>query len=219
MKNQFVKITAILFLGLAVVSCKKAKNETEANDAEEVSKVAEQAVKYAADVESSTISWKGIAPTKAHHGTINVSEGYLAFEDGGLAGGNFIINMNSIVNLDLEDKTYNDKLVGHLKSADFFDVEKNPYSVFAITSVEEKDGKAIVKGNLTVKGIKKNIEFPATVTLDGDKVSLKSDVFSIDRTEWDVRYNSGKFFENLKDKLINDNIELSFDVKATKAAI
>jgi len=214
-----VKITAILFLGLAVISCKKAKNETEAKDAEEVSTIAEQAVRYAANIETSTLSWKGIAPTKAHTGTIKVSEGYLAFENGGLSGGNFVIDMNSIVNLDLEDKTYNDKLVGHLKSADFFDVEKNPYSVFAITSVEEKDGKAMVKGNLTVKGIKKNIEFPATVTLNGDEVSLKSDVFSIDRTEWGVKYNSGKFFEDLKDKLINDNIELSFEVKATKAAI
>ena len=219
MKNQMVKITAILFLGLAVISCKKAKNETEAKDAEEVSTIAEQAVRYAANIETSTLSWKGIAPTKAHTGTIKVSEGYLAFENGGLSGGNFVIDMNSIVNLDLEDKTYNDKLVGHLKSADFFDVEKNPYSVFAITSVEEKDGKAMVKGNLTVKGIKKNIEFPATVTLNGDEVSLKSDVFSIDRTEWGVKYNSGKFFEDLKDKLINDNIELSFEVKATKAAI
>lgn len=219
MKNQFIKITVILFIGLAVVSCKKAKNETEAKDAEEVSKVAEQAVRYSADVETSTITWKGIAPTKAHNGTVNVSEGYLAFEDGDLAGGNFVIDMNSILNLDLEDKTYNDKLVGHLKSPDFFDVEKNPYSVFAITSIEEKDGKAMVKGNLTVKGIKKNIEFPATITLNGDEVSLKSDVFNIDRTEWDVKYNSGKFFENLKDKLINDNIELSFEVNATKAAI
>jgi len=219
MKNQLVKITAILFLGLAVVSCKKAKNETEAKEAEEVSTIAEQAVRYAANVEASVISWKGIGPTKAHNGTINVSEGYLAFEDGGLVGGNFIIDMNSIVNLDLEDKSYNDKLVGHLKSADFFDVEKNPYSVFAITSVEKKDGKAMVKGNLTVKGIKKNIGFSANVTVNGDEVSLKSNNFSIDRTDWDVKYNSGKFFQDLKDKLINDNIELSIKVKATKAAI
>ena len=93
MKNQFVKITAILFLGLAVLSCKKAKNETEAKDAEEVSSIAEQAVRYATNVETSTISWKGIAPTKAHNGTLKVSEGYLAFEDGGLAGGNFVIDM------------------------------------------------------------------------------------------------------------------------------
>lgn len=214
-----MKLTIVLFLGLSVVACKKAKNEVDANKAEDVSKIAEQAERYVANAEMSTISWKGIAPTKAHNGTLKVSEGYLAFENGGLVGGNFIIDMNSIVNLDLEDKTYNDKLVGHLKSSDFFDVEKNPYSVFAITGVEEKDDKAMVKGNLTVKGIKKNIEFPAIITMNGDEVALKSDVFSIDRTEWDVKYNSGKFFEDLKDKLINDNIELSFEIKANKAAI
>ena len=218
MKNQTIKIGAILFLALAIVSCKKAKNETEAKAAEEVAEVAE-AAKYKADAEASTITWTGNAPTKSHNGTISISEGSLALEGGKLTGGNFIIDMNSIVNLDLEDETYNGKLIGHLKSADFFDVENNGFSAFAITGVEDNDGKTIVKGNLTIKGIKKNIEFPATVSVDGDSVSFTSEVFNIDRTEWDIKYNSGKFFEDLKDKLINDNIELSFTVKATKAAM
>ena len=218
MKNQFVKITAILFLGLAVLSCKKAKNEVDANKAEEVSEIAAQAERYVANAETSTITWKGIAPTKAHNGTINISEGYLAFEDGSLAGGNFIIDMNSIENIDLEDEKFNAKLVGHLKSPDFFDVEKNAYSVFAITGVEKKNDKLMVKGNLTIKGIKKNIEFPAVVTMNGEEVTFKSETFSLDRTEWDVKYNSGKFFDDLKDKLINDNIELSFVVNGTKSA-
>ncbi len=213
-----MKIATILCIGLAVVSCKKATNETEAKDAEEISKVAE-AAKYTADASASTIAWKGSAPTKAHNGTISISDGSLALEDGKLVGGNFIIDMNSIVNLDLEDETYNAKLIGHLKSADFFDVENNAFSAFAITGVEEKDGKTMVKGNLTIKGIKKNIEFPATVSVEGDAVSFTSEAFNIDRTEWDVKYNSGKFFEDLKDKLIDDNIELSFTVKATKATM
>ena len=127
--------------------------------------------------------------------------------------------MNSMVNLDLEDEKYNEKLIGHLKSADFFDVENNSFSAFAITGVEVKDGKTMVKGNLTIKGIKKNIEFPATVNVNGDEVTFTSGTFNIDRTEWDVKYNSGKFFEDLKDKLIDDNIELSFDIKATKATM
>ena len=218
MKNQLVKITTILFLGLAVVSCKKAKNEVDASKAEEVSEIADQAERYVANTETSTITWKGIAPTKAHNGTMNISEGYLAFEDGSLAGGNFIIDMNSIENVDIEDEKFNAKLVGHLKSPDFFDVEKNAFSVFAITGVEKKDDKLMVKGNLTIKGIKKNIEFPAVVTVNGEEVTFKSETFSLDRTEWDVKYNSGKFFDDLKDKLINDNIELSFVVNATKSA-
>jgi len=213
-----MKVAAILFIGLAVVSCKKAQNETDAKAAENVIEVAE-AAKYTADAEASTVTWTGSAPTKSHNGTISISEGSLALDGGKLTGGNFIIDMNSIVNLDLEDETYNGKLIGHLKSADFFDVENNGFSAFAITGVEDNDGKTMVKGNLTIKGIKKNIEFPATVSVDGNSVSFTSEVFNIDRTEWDIKYKSGKFFEDLKDKLINDNIELSFTVKATKAVM
>ena len=217
MKNQIVKVATVLFLGLAVVSCKKAKNETEATAPEEVQQLAQAAERYVADAEGSTIAWKGFKPAGTHNGTIKVSEGYVAFEGDNLTGGNFVIDMNSIVNLDLEDETYNTKLVNHLKSADFFEVEKHPYSVFAITAVDTKDdGKASIKGNLTVKGIKKNIEFPATVTINGDEVSFVSEPFTIDRTEWDIKFRSGKFFEDLKDKLINDEVEISFDIKAKK---
>lgn len=213
-----MKVATVLFIGLAIVSCKKAKNETEAKVAEEVVDVAGAAT-YTADASASTIAWKGTAPTKSHNGTISVSEGSLAMDGGKLTGGNFIIDMNSIVCLDIENEEYNGKLVGHLKSADFFDVENNSFSAFAITGVEDKEGKTMVKGNLTMKGIKKNIEFPATLSVEGDAVSFTSEAFTIDRTEWDIKYNSGKFFEDLKDKLINDNIELSFTVKATKAAM
>jgi len=213
-----MKVAAVLFISLAIVSCKKAKNETEAKGAEEVADVSGAAT-YTADASASTIAWKGTAPTKSHNGTISVSEGSIALDGGKLTGGNFIIDMNSIACLDIENEEYNGKLVGHLKSADFFDVANNAFSAFAITGVEEKDGKTMVKGNLTMKGIKKNIEFPATLNVDGDSVSLTSEAFTIDRTEWDIKYNSGKFFEDLKDKLINDNIELSFAVKATKAAM
>ncbi len=218
MKNQTMKIAAILFLGLAIVSCKNAKNETEATEAEAVTEVAE-AAKFTADVEASNVTWKGFKPTESHDGAIKISEGYIAMEGGKLSGGNFIIDMNSITNRDIESAEYNAKLVGHLKSADFFDVEKHPFGVFAITGVEDKDGKMMVKGNLSIKGIKKNIEFPATVAVDGDAVSFTSEAFTIDRIEWDIKYNSGKFFEDLKDKLIKDDIELSFDVKASKATM
>ena len=213
-----MKVAAIVFIGLAVVSCKKAQNETEAKTAEEVAEVA-SAAKYTANAEASTITWKGFKPAESHDGAIKISEGSLAMEDGKLTGGNFIIDMNSITNRDIESAEYNAKLVGHLKAADFFDVEKHPFSAFAITSVEDKDGKMMVKGNLSIKGIKKNIEFPAAITVDGDAVSFTSEVFNIDRTEWGIEYKSGKLVETLKDKVIKDNIEFVFDIKATKATM
>ena len=141
MKNQFLKVAVVFFLGLSVIACKKANNETEAKTAEEVAQIADSAAKYNADTENSSVTWKGSKPAGEHNGTINISEGYLAFEDGNLSGGNFIIDMNTIVNLDLESEEYNTKLVNHLKSADFFNVAENPFSVFAITSVDEKEGK------------------------------------------------------------------------------
>ena len=216
MKNNFLKITAILFIGLAVASCKKAKNETEAKDAEEVNQIEDTATRYMAVVDSSTVAWKGFKPSGTHNGTIKISEGYFATTDGILSGGNFVIDMKTIKDLDLEDPEWNGKLVGHLSSPDFFDVENNSYSVFAITGVNEKEGKTMIKGNLTVKNIKKNIEFPAVVTINGDELTFKSEPFTIDRTEWDIKFRSGKFFEDLKDKLINDEIEFVIEVKANK---
>ena len=213
MKNKFLKAATVLFLGLAIVSCKKTKNETEAKDAEVVSQIESEAVRYSVEIDSSTVTWKGFAPTKSHNGTIKLSEGYLAFDDNKLSGGNFIIDMKTIKDLSIEDEEYNAKLEGHLKSADFFNVENNPFGVFAITGVETNGDKTMIKGNLTIKGIKKNIEFPASVTLNGEEASFVSELFTIDRTDFNVRYGSKKFFDNLKDKFINDEFELSFEVK------
>lgn len=217
MKNQFLKVATILFIGLTMVACKDAKNKTEATEAQEEVKTTETAANFKADVENSKVAWKGTKLTGAHDGTIKISEGTLALEDGKLASGNFIIDMNTIVVLDLEDPKQNADLKGHLESGDFFDVANNANSVFSITGVEDKDGKTFVKGNLTMKNIKKNIEFPANITVNGDNVTLTSEPFTIDRTEWGIEYNSGKFTDLAKDKLIDDNIELQVEVKATKA--
>lgn len=218
MKNQILKFTTILFIGLSVIACKDAKNKTEATEAEEVTKVEEKAVTYTADADSSTLAWKGFKPGEFHNGTIQISEGYLAFDDGKLNAGNFVIDMKTIKNLDIENTEYNGKLLGHLASPDFFDVENHPSSAFSITGVEEKEGKTIVKGNLTIKNIKKNIEFPAIISVDGNNVTFKSEPFTIDRTDWDIKFKSGKFFTDLaKDKMIGDNIEFQIDVKATKS--
>ncbi|MET2985688.1 YceI family protein [Aureibaculum conchae] len=216
MKNQILKVVTILFIGLAMVACKDAKNKTEASEAEEVAKTTAKTVSYAADVDGSTLAWKGSKLTGTHNGTIKISEGNFSVEGGKLVGGNFIIDMNSIVVLDLEDPEKNGKLTGHLKSGDFFDVENHANGAFAITGVEEKDGKTVVKGNLTVKSIKKNIEFPAVVSVSDSGVTLKSEPFTIDRTEWGIEYRSTRITDLAKDKLIDDNIELQVEVKGAK---
>ena len=198
MKNQILKVVTILFVGLVMVACKDAKNKTEATVAEEVKKATNEAVKYTANADNSTLAWKGSKIAGSHNGTIKISEGYFSFEGDKLAGGNFVIDMNTITVLDLEDAEKNGNLTGHLKSGDFFDVEKFSSSAFAITGIEDKGDHVMVSGNLTVKGIRKNIEFPAKVSVNGDEFTFKSEPFTIDRTEWGIEYKSGKFTDLAK---------------------
>ena len=156
-------------------------------------------------------------PTGEHTGTISLSEGAFSIADGTLVGGSFTIDMNSIVNTDIPaDSEYNAKLVGHLKSADFFEVEKFPTSKFEITEVKEHEGKLHVTGNLSIKEDTKSITIPAVLSNEEGVVVLTSDTFTIDRTDFNVRYGSKKFFDDLKDKFINDEFEMSFVVKTSK---
>ena len=127
--------------------------------------------------------------------------------------------MNSIIVLDIEDPENNGKLIGHLKSDDFFSSEKFPTGEFKITEVSEvTDGSGNthnIKGNLTIKGIEKNISFPANINIGDSKLTAAAD-FDIDRTEYDIKYGSGKFFDDLGDKMINDNFNINFELTANK---
>jgi len=124
--------------------------------------------------------------------------------------------MNTIEVLDIpKEEEGNGKLVGHLNSGDFFDVENNPTATFEITDVVNGEN-ASIKGDLTVKGITKSIEFPVTLTSSDAGIKLSGATFKIDRTDFDIQYKSKKFFDNLKDKFINDEFEISFEVNASK---
>ncbi|MFM2285794.1 MAG: hypothetical protein RLZZ543_1291 [Bacteroidota bacterium] len=117
---------------------------------------------------------------------------------------------------------FNAKLLGHLKSDDFFSVEKNPEAQFEIVKVEAASDAAsgnnsTVTGNLTIKGIAKSITFPANITIEPAQLTAKAE-FNIDRTEWDIKYGSGKFFQDLGDKMINDEFTVKFNLTAKTAA-
>jgi hypothetical protein len=212
MKKQ---ILSILVLSILFISCKEKakeeKNVTEAEAKTEVQGIVD--ANYTANTETSVLNWKGFKPTGTHNGTVAIENGTLEVKEGKLIGGNFVFDMNTITVLDIPaDDESNGKLKGHLESGDFFDVANNPTATFDITSVEGN----LVKGNLTVKGITKALEFPATLTTTDAGVQLTGTTFQIDRTEFDIQYKSQKFFDNLKDKFINDEIEISFEVNASK---
>lgn len=206
------KMILLIVVVITTLSCKKnATNLVEVSDSKTVSVSTAKALKV--NVSNSSVNWKGFKPSGEHYGTISISEGAIKLEEGNLVGGSFSFDMNSIKDSDMAaDNEYNAKLVGHLKSTDFFDVEKFPIAKFEITSVNEEEGKLTISGNLTIKEATKNITIPASLITTNDTTTLKSEVFTIDRTDFDVRYGSKKFFDNLKDKFINDEFEMSFEV-------
>ncbi len=215
MKN-FIKLSSLLFLSVFMMSCANNENKAESGEAKQVT-VTEGEKTFTVDSTNSTINWVGSKPTGKHEGTIQISGGEVLVTDGNLVGGNFTIDMNTIVNHDLTDPEANAKLVGHLKSADFFEVETNPTSKFVITSVEPKTGSTEnynVTGNLTLKENTKSVTFPVSYSLTEEMLKVESTEFVVDRSEWDVRYGSRKFFDNLRDNYISDDISFQVTINA-----
>ncbi len=168
------------------------------------------------NAEESKVMWIGKKVTGEHLGYINMANGDLQFDGDVLKGGSFEIDMASITNTDITNEGTNQKLVGHLKSDDFFGVEQFPKASFVITGAEaKKAGKYDLKGNITIKGVTKEIEFPAQVTLLGDKATATA-TLTLDRSEFNVRYGSGSFFDNLGDKMIYDDFTLDITLVANK---
>jgi polyisoprenoid-binding protein YceI len=166
--------------------------------------------------EESKIVWLGKKVTGEHTGEISIAYGDLQFDGDMLNGGSFEIDMNSMTNSDVENQEYNQKLVGHLKSDDFFGVEKFPKASFVIKEVEaKKAGKYHVMGDMTIKGITKSIEFPVQVTSLGSKATATASI-TIDRSEFNVKYGSGSFFDGLGDKMIYDDFTLDITLVANK---
>lgn len=167
------------------------------------------------DTGASYISWKGYKVTGQHYGKVKLKSGSLEYENGKLVGGNFEIDMTTITSEDLQGG-YADKLVGHLKSDDFFGVTKYPTAKFVITkAAEAKPGEYRIKGDLTIKETTKPISFNATVS-EKDGKQVANATMKIDRSEFDVRYGSGSFFDNLGDKTIYDEFDLEVTLVAGK---
>lgn len=173
---------------------------------------------YKADTESSLINWKGFKPTGEHYGTVKVKSGSFTIQNKKIVAGEFEIDMNSIIDLDMAaDSEYNAKLVGHLKSDDFFGVEKYPVAIFKVTSTEAKGDQTLIKGDLTIKEKTHPVSFLATISMDGNQLTLKSDTFKVDRSKYDIIFKSKSFFSDLGDQFIDDDMELSVHVKAANA--
>ena len=222
MKLTFVKAIALSAVLITAVSCKDKAAESSTTDAKEVANTPDVAVDYNVDTEASVIMWKGSKPLGSHNGTIAVASGTFAVVGKDIEAGKFSIDMNSITDLDLEGES-KESLEAHLKGTvegkegDFFNVNEFPFSIFEITGITEKDGMTMVSGNLTIKDKTNNIEFPATISMTDGNLVLKSETFTIDRTKWGVNYGSKTVFDNLGDKFIDDEMELTVKVTASQS--
>lgn len=176
---------------------------------------------YQLDTERSVLNWTGTKVTGKHVGTVKLKSGNLQIKQGKIQEGAFEIDMTSLQDTDLQDPEYKKKLETHLRSDDFFGIEKHPVATFKVTSVKLISAAAAgqanqeVTGDLTIKGITHPVTFPALVTLGKDKAEATGTV-KIDRTKYEIRYGSGKFFEGLGDKMIHD--EFMVDLKLVGAS-
>ncbi len=217
-----LNVLAIAALATSVVACNNAADsEATTTDAQDVVEVAE-ATAIPVSAQSGQIEWRGWKTNVdwGHTGTIQIKEGEFDVKDGELVGGSFTIDMNTIHATDLEEGTEDyTNLVGHLKSDDFFGVEENPTAKFEITEVmanSEGETSHKIKGNLTMRGETKNVEFAADVQVGDNMVSFQAPAFTINRTKWNVMFRSSGIEGVTKDQLIDDYIELQIDLTAQK---
>jgi len=233
MKIRFIPLS--IFCGFFfLISCTNAPESDDAKttEAKEVNKD-KTGETWKLNVSESSVAWVGTKVTGHHSGSVPLKSGVIIVNNGEVTGGKFVMDVANmyVSGPSKSDSSSNNKLLGHLKSADFFEVAKYPEGTFELTGVQLYKGGAIkdtvdvrqedidkykvlnpthiVSGNLTLKGVAKNIEFPANITVSGNTAQATAK-FNIDRKQWGIVY-AGK-----SDDLIRDEIHLGIFIKATK---
>ncbi len=174
---------------------------------------------YRVDAGKSLVEWTGRNIAGKHSGTIAVSGGEIRTEHGNFSSGVVTLDMKSITDTDIEDKAMRAMLEAHLKSEDFFDVEKFPVAKFLLSEMKPIPGSTpgmpnyTVSGALAMKGTEYPVDFPAAIGTNEGAVVAQA-VFEIDRTKWNVFYGSGKFFERLGKHLVSDLIAIQLKLVA-----
>jgi polyisoprenoid-binding protein YceI len=152
------------------------------------------------NTEKSSIEWLGKKIGGQHDGLIQLKNGSLELDGEQITAGKFVVDMTSITNMDIKDEGRNQRLVGHLKSDDFFGVESYPTASFNVVQASKfENDKATLTGDITIKGKKERISFDVVKA----GVTFTAEV-EIDRSKFDVRYGSKSFFNDLGDNAIDD---------------
>jgi polyisoprenoid-binding protein YceI len=209
----------ITFLAAALAflaACQDAPKADKATTAAQQSVANGAGTSLTIDTAHSVVHWLGTKPVGQHEGTFKIANGNLTVDGNTLTAGSFIIDINSLTDNDLKAGEGKEKLEGHLKSPDFFDVAKFPAARFEITNVEavSNDSTAThkISGNLTLKDSTKNVTFPAAIKITDNSLTATAN-FNIDRTQWGLFYGNDK---SLGDKFIRPEVNLKLDIKANK---
>ena len=209
-----LSIVAFFFGCRGPVPVKEENKNNASSDSLSLEHVAGE--KYIIDTKESVLTWEGsmvFGFEGKSIGYVYISKGELMIKKGQLVGGTAEIDMNTI---EYKDTANKNTPIKHLKSPDFFDVEKFPISTFAITKIESVNVRSktiIVTGNLTIKGITNPVTFPAKMEVKDGIVRANGKIV-IDRTQWGIRYRSGKFYDNLADQAVSDDIEIQMNIVA-----
>tara|TARA_B100000214_G_C23971478_1_gene630383 strand:- start:2063 stop:2635 length:573 start_codon:yes stop_codon:yes gene_type:complete len=175
--------------------------------------IAENDRSYKLDKKSSNLLWKAKKVTGAHWGDIELKKGIIKVDKDGLPiSGEFVVDMSTIRVLDAKGSPWGINLENHLHSNDFFHTEKYPEAFFYITNSKKTDTGVIITGEMIIKGVKSPIEFSSRLSFSAD-IAIANGKIEIDRTLFNIKYRSGKFFSDLGDKMIDDIFTIEFDIK------
>ena len=211
------KIVVIVALSIFLLTCAKERKKKPVDDSNQSNNAITSIIhegSYTVNVDSSIIKWTGKEiTTDSHYGTLGLKQGAVEVSSAGIVRGNIVVDMNSIQCLDMTGRGKT-KLEGHLRSDDFFGVQSYPEAALSFTSLSaETSGKIHYTGDLTIKNITHPITFSGLIRQLGNSYSATIH-FSFDRTLYDVKYGSGKYFKNLGDKLILDDIDIVAEIAA-----
>ena len=204
-------IPAILIL--FIVSCEKSSKK-KINTSLPKSTLSLSSGDYIMDNDNSSIKWTGRElSTKSHYGSLQMKNGSLTVNTDGTVNGIIKIDMTTIDCEDLQGRS-KASLERHLRSDDFFSVESHPIATLTFKSEGGigAGNKLAFNGDLEIKGISHPISFESELKSVDPKVSALVDM-TFDRSKYNVRFRSGTFFQNLGDKLIYDDIEISVDIR------